>query len=169
MKLYIYSLNEQIILSMKNILFLGALVMFAFTTSAQSDATATDNKAKTEKSSCNKSADGEKKACCAKSATGDKKACSSEEKAACAGKKDGKACCASASTGEKKTCTAEEKAACAAASKDGKACCSTASTGEKAACTGKKDGKACCSKTDDSKSKKPKTKTVKATNTNISN
>ena len=62
MKLYIYSLNEQIILSMKNILILGALVMFAFTTSAQTDAPATDAKAKTEKSSCTDKADGEKKA-----------------------------------------------------------------------------------------------------------
>ena len=151
MKLYIYGLNEKIISTMKNILLLGALVMFAFTTSAQTDAPATESKAKTEKSSCTAKADGEKKACCAKSATGEKKSCSSEEKAACSGKKDGKACCASASTGDKKTCSAEEKAACAAASKD---------------------GKACCAKTDDAKSSekpKVKTKTVKATDAKISN
>lgn len=163
MKLYIYGLNEKIISTMKNILLLGALVMFAFTTSAQTDAPATESKAKTEKSSCTakadgekkaccaKSADGEKKSCCAKSANGEKKSCSSEEKAACSGKKDGKACCASASTGDKKTCSAEEKAACAAASKD---------------------GKACCAKTDDAKSSekpKVKTKTVKATDAKISN
>ena len=154
--------------------------MFAFTTSAQSDATASESKAKTEKSSCADKADGEKKACCSKSATGEKKACSSEDKAASTDSKDGKACCASASTGDKKTCSAEEKAACASASKDGKACCSSASTGdkktcsaeEKAACTGQKDGKACCAKTADAKSSakpKVKTKTVKAKVTKISN
>ena len=87
---------------MKNILLLGALVMFAFTVSAQSDVPAppTADKTKTEKPCSAKKADGEKKA-----------ACTAEQKAACSGKKDGKACCAKKADGSKKTCTAEEKAA----------------------------------------------------------
>ena len=47
--------------------------MFAFTTSAQSDVPPPPDKEKTEKSSCSKKADGEKKACCSKKADGDKK------------------------------------------------------------------------------------------------
>ena len=166
---------------MKNILFLGALLMFAFTTSAQSDAPVKVTKGVNDtEATVPAPPKSETKACCAKSATGDKKACSSEDKAASTDSKDGKACCASASTGDKKTCSAEEKAACASASKDGKACCSSASTGdkktcsaeEKAACTGQKDGNACCAKTADAKSSakpKVKTKTVKAKDTKISN
>ena len=110
-------------LIMKNILLLGALVMFAFTVSAQSDAPVKVKKGvndteanipappnKESKASCSKTAEGEKKA-----------ACTAEEKAACSGKKDGdKACCAKSADGSKKTCTAEEKAACCSKSTDDK-------------------------------------------------
>ena len=126
---------------MKNILLLGALVMFAFTVSAQSDVPPPPcaDKAKTEKSCSSKKADGEKKA-----------ACTTEQKAACSGKKDGdKACCAKKADGSKKTCTAEEKAAC-----------SGKSDGEKAAC---------CSKSSNSKSKeKGKKRKAKSPNVGIS-
>ncbi len=139
--------------------------MFAFTTSAQSDAPVKVTKGVNDtEATVPAPPKSETKACCAKSATGEKKSCSSEDKAASTGAKDGKACCSSASTG----------------AKDGKACCSSASTAdkkscsseEKAACSGKKDGKACCAKTADAKSSekpKVKTKTVKATDTKISN
>ena len=84
---------------MKNILLLGALVMFAFTVSAQSDAPVKVKKGvndteanipappnKESKASCSKTAEGEKKACCSKKADGEKKSCSGEEKAACCSK-----------------------------------------------------------------------------------
>ena len=86
---------------MKNILLLGALVMFACTISAQSDAPACSEKEKTEKvcaktgkkcsetcankktgTCCEGKKKGEAKACCSKG--GDKKACAKEgEKSSC--------------------------------------------------------------------------------------
>ena len=125
--------------------------MFAFTTSAQTDAPAKVTKGVNDtEATVPAPPKSETKSCCAKSATGDKKSCSSEDKAASTGAKDGKACCSSASSAEKKSCSSEEKAAC----------------------SGKKDGKACCAKTADAKSSekpKVKTKTVKATDAKISN
>jgi hypothetical protein len=119
---------------MKNILLLGALFMFAFTSSAQTDAPASSGKEKTEKVECSKK-DGEKKACCAKTADGDKKACTEAQKAECAKSGDKKACCSKTAEGEKK------------------ACCSKSTDGDK---------KSSCSKSKE-EDKKAKTKTVSIT------
>jgi hypothetical protein len=93
---------------MKNILLLGALFMFAFTSSAQTDAPASSGKEKTEKVECSKK-DGEKKACCAKTADGDKKACTEAQKAECAKSGDKKACCSKSTDGDKKSSCSKSK------------------------------------------------------------
>jgi hypothetical protein len=97
---------------MKNILLLGALLMFAFTTSAQTEAPACSGKEKTEKAACTKSADGEKKACCAKTADGEKKACCS--------KSTDKSSCSKTAEGDKKACCSksDDKKACSSKSGD---------------------------------------------------
>ena len=112
-------------LIMKNILLLGALVMFAFNVSAQSDVPPppTADKTKTEKACSSEKAEG--------------------EKAACSGKKDGdKACCAKNADGSAKTCTAEEKAACSGKSNGEKAgCCSKSADDKSSNSKSKEKGK----------------------------
>ena len=116
---------------MRKLLLLGALAFFAFTASAQSDAPACTEKAKTEnvcaktgekcsetcankktETCCEGKKDGDKKACCSKD--GDKKGCSKdgEKKACCSKDADKKGC---SKDGDKKSCsktctTSEEKA-----------------------------------------------------------
>ena len=101
---------------MRKLLLLGALAFFAFTASAQSDAPACTEKAKTEKvcaktgekcsetcankktgTCCEGKKDGDKKACCSKD--GDKKSCCSKDadKKGCSKDGDKKSC--------SKTCT----------------------------------------------------------------
>ena len=114
---------------MKRLLLLGALALFAFTASAQSEAPACSEKEKTEKvcaktgkkcsetcankktgTCCEGKSDAEKKACCSKD--GDKKSCSKggEKKACCSKDADKKSC---SKEGEKKTCSKEgEKSSC---------------------------------------------------------
>ena len=120
---------------MRKLLLLGALALFAFTASAQSDAPASTEKAKTEK-------------VCAK--TG--KTCS----ATCANKKT-ETCCEGKSDAEKKSCSkADEKSSCSKTStKDGdkKSC---AKAGEKSSCSKS------CTKTEE-KTKETKIKGAKKT------
>ncbi len=116
---------------MKNILLLGALALFAFTASAQSDTPACTEKAKTEK-------------VCAK--TGEK--CSET----CANKKTG-TCCEGKSDAEKKSCSSKEgdKKSCCS-QEGGKKSCSS-KEGDKKSCSSKEgDKKSCCSKEGDKKS-----------------
>ena len=96
---------------MRKLLLLGALAFFAFTASAQSDAPACTEKAKTEKvcaktgencsetcankktgTCCEGKKDGDKKACCSKD--GDKKACCSKDadKKGCSKDGENKSC-----------------------------------------------------------------------------
>ena len=116
---------------MKRLLLLGALALFAFTASAQSDAPATADKEKTEKvcaktgekcsetcakkktgTCCEGKQEGEKKACCSKD--GDKKSCSKDgEKKACCSKDGEKKACS-------KTCNKSDEAAPAKADKKAK-------------------------------------------------
>ena len=159
---------------MKNILLLGALVMFAFTVSAQSDAPVKVKKGvndteanipappnKESKASCSKTAEGEKKACsgkkdgdkgcCAKNADGSKKTCTAEEKAACQ---------------KNPNCTAEEKAACSGKKDGDKACCSKSADSSKKTCSAEEKA-ACCSKSTTDKSSKPKSKVKVKTSTTV--
>ena len=122
---------------MKNILLLGALALFAFTASAQSDAPACTEKAKTEK-------------VCAK--TGEK--CSET----CANKKTD-TCCEGKSDAEKKACSSKEgdKKSCCSKEGDKKSCCSK--EGDKKSCS--KSGDSSPTKGDKKKGdKKTQTKTV---------
>ena len=136
-KSYIHTLKTHKYFKMKNVLLLGALVMFAFTASAQSDAPACQGKAKTE-TTCSKDS-GEKKACCSKDADkkGDQKACcSKEDKASCKGK-DQKACCSK--DGDKKSsCSKGDQKASCSKSGDNKSCCSKGKSDEKSEEKGKK-------------------------------
>ena len=98
---------------MRKLLLLGALAFFAFTASAQSDAPACTEKAKTEK-------------VCAK--TGEK--CSET----CANKKTG-TCCEGKKDGDKKACCSKDgdKKACCSTNGDKKSCSKTCTkSGEKA-------------------------------------
>ena len=88
---------------MKNILLLGALALFAFTASAQSDAPACTEKAKTEKvcaktgEKCSETCANKKTdTCCEGKSDAEKKACSSKEG-------DKKSCCSK--EGDKKSCS----------------------------------------------------------------
>lgn len=127
---------------MKNILLLGALVMFAFTASAQSDAPACQGKAKTEQT-CSKDT-GDKKACCSKDA--DKKG-------------DQKACCAK---GEKSSCAGNDQKACCSKEGDAKATCSKGGD-KKSSCSKDSDNKSCCSKDTDKKKADEKAKKTEKT------
>ena len=129
---------------MKRLLLLGALALFAFTASAQSEAPATSDKEKTEK-------------VCAKTGEKCSETCANKKTGTCCeGKQAGekKACCSK--DGDKKSCSKEgEKKACCSKDSDKKSC---SKDGEKKACskTCNKSGEAAPAKAD----KKAKTKTV---------
>ena len=131
---------------MRNIILLGALVMFAFTASAQTEAPACNGKEKTEK-------------VCAK--TGKK--CNET----CANKKTG-TCCEGQKEGEAKaSCSKKEGEGKARCSKDGdkKSCCSKDGD-KKASCSKEGEKKSCCSKGKEEKSScGSKTKEGKKTGT----
>ena len=87
---------------MRNIILLGALVMFAFTASAQTEAPACNGKEKTEKvcaktgKKCDETCENKKTGtCCESKKDGDKKSCSKEG--------DKKACCSK--EGKNKSCS----------------------------------------------------------------
>ena len=97
---------------MRKLLLLGALAFFAFTASAQSDAPACTEKAKTEKvcaktgEKCSETCANKKTGtCCEGKKDGDKKACCSkdgEKKACCSKDADKKGC---SKDGDKKSCS----------------------------------------------------------------
>ena len=121
---------------MRKLLLLGALAFFAFTASAQSDAPACTEKAKTEK-------------VCAK--TGEK--CSET----CANKKTG-TCCEGKKDGDKKGCSKEgDKKACCSKDADKKGC---SKDGDKKSCS-----KTCTKSGEKAPANNEKTKGVKRTKT----
>tara|TARA_B100000780_G_scaffold177805_1_gene124661 strand:- start:167 stop:814 length:648 start_codon:yes stop_codon:yes gene_type:complete len=174
---------------MKNILLLGALVMFAFTVSAQSDAPVKVKKGvKTEASipappakeltaTVASSTDKTKtqQSCCAKKAEGEKVACSGEKKASCCSSKAegdkvassgemSASCCSKKAEGDKGCCSKSADGSAKTCSAEEKAACSKNTNGssqDKASCSGSSTGEkaACCSSSAEEKSSKSKKRT----------
>ena len=135
---------------MRNIILLGALVMFAFTASAQTDTPTCNSKENTEK-------------VCAKTGNKCDETCANKKtNTYCEGKNDGdKASCSK--DGDKKACSSKDGDKKACCSKDGdKASCSK--DGDKASCSKDSDKKTCCSK-DGGSEKDKKSKGEKTTPT----